>query len=79
VNAEIEHASPWANAPAEKVPGQKKKIGAAAAKAWRETSGGAIQAPAAPLALPAYAEPSFLEKLVALVAVLVRWRSRTKD
>jgi len=36
MNAEIEHASPWAKAPGEKVPGQKKKIGVAAARAYRE-------------------------------------------
>ena len=32
MNAEIEHASPWAKAPGERVPGEKKKIGAAAAR-----------------------------------------------
>jgi hypothetical protein len=36
LNAEIEHASPWGKEPGEKVPGQKKKIGAAAARAYRE-------------------------------------------
>jgi membrane protein len=36
LNAEIEHASPHGKAPGEKVPGQKKKIGAAAARAYRE-------------------------------------------
>jgi membrane protein len=39
MNAEIEHASPWAKAPGEKVPGEKKKIGAAAARAYREKPG----------------------------------------
>ena len=34
MNAEIEHASPYGKDPGEKVPGQKKKIGAAAAKAY---------------------------------------------
>ncbi len=34
-SAEIEHASPWGKAPGEKVPGQRKKIGSAAARAWR--------------------------------------------
>jgi hypothetical protein len=41
MNAEIEHASPWGKAPGEKVPGQRKKIGAAAGapttKAHRES------------------------------------------
>jgi membrane protein len=35
MNAEIEHASPHGKAPGEKVPGQKKKIGAAAARAYK--------------------------------------------
>ena len=34
LNAEIEHASPHGKAPGEKVPGQKKKLGAAAARAY---------------------------------------------
>ena len=36
MNAEIEHASPYGKDPGEKVPGQKTKIGAAAARAYRE-------------------------------------------
>ena len=36
MNAEIEHASPHGKDPGEKVPGQKKKIGAAAARAYKE-------------------------------------------
>src|SRR5688572_10083454 len=36
LNAEIEHASPYGKDPGEKVPGQKKKLGAAAARAYRE-------------------------------------------
>jgi membrane protein len=36
VNAEIEHASPYGKAPGEKVPGERRKIGAAAARAWQE-------------------------------------------
>lgn len=34
MNAEIEHASPWGKASGENVPGQRKKIGAAAARAY---------------------------------------------
>jgi membrane protein len=34
LNAEIEHASPYGKEPGEKVPGQKKKIGARARRAW---------------------------------------------
>jgi membrane protein len=36
LNAEIEHASPYGKEPGEKAPGQKKKIGAAAARAYKE-------------------------------------------
>ena len=36
LNAEIEHASPYGKAAGEKVPGQKKKIGVAAARAYRQ-------------------------------------------
>ena len=36
MNAEIEHASPWGKEPGEKVPGQRKKIGLAAARAYRD-------------------------------------------
>jgi membrane protein len=36
VNAEIEHASPHGKAPGEKVPGEKKKLGARAARAYKE-------------------------------------------
>jgi membrane protein len=36
LNAEIEHASPYGKNPGEKVPGQKKKIGTAAARAYKE-------------------------------------------
>jgi membrane protein len=36
LNAEIEHASPYGKAPGEKVPGQKKKLGAAAERHYEE-------------------------------------------
>src|SRR5205085_1682202 len=81
MNAEIEHASPWAKAPGKKVPGQKKKIGAAAARAYR----GQDHAPSppapvpAPLALPPYREPWFVERAIASIALFVRWRNRTKE
>ena len=38
VNAEIEHASPHGKDPGEKVPGQKKKLGARARRAWEARS-----------------------------------------
>jgi hypothetical protein len=36
LNAEIEHASPYGKAAGEKVPGEKKKIGVAAERAYEE-------------------------------------------
>ncbi|HTM34306.1 MAG TPA: YihY/virulence factor BrkB family protein [Vicinamibacterales bacterium] len=36
LNAEIEHASPYGKEPGEKVPGEKKKIGARAKRAWEK-------------------------------------------
>lgn len=49
VNAEIEHASPWGKDPGEKVPGEKRKVGGAAARLfhWRHRK------PPPPLAPPA--------------------------
>lgn len=39
MNAEIEHASPHAKAPGEKVPGEKKKIGSRAARVFEQSPG----------------------------------------
>jgi membrane protein len=36
LNAEIEHASPWAKAPGEKRPGERRKLGPAAARAYHD-------------------------------------------
>jgi membrane protein len=55
MNAEIEHASPWGKEPGEKVPGQKKKIGAAAARAYNERL---EHRPAQPAASPAQPQPA---------------------
>jgi membrane protein len=40
LNAEIEHASPWGKQSGEKTPGQRKRIGAAAARHYRESDRG---------------------------------------
>jgi membrane protein len=52
LNAEIEHASPHGKAPGEKVPGEKKKIGVAAARDYRErmNKAAAARPPEAPAA-----------------------------
>jgi membrane protein len=52
MNAEIEHASPWGKEPGEKVPGERKKIGAAAARAYKERLGHRSPQPAWPAAQP---------------------------
>lgn len=54
MNAEIEHASPYGKAAGEKVPGEKRKIGPAAERAWLEKQkNSGAQAPApVPVAAP---------------------------
>ena len=47
LNSEIEHASPYGKAPGEKVPGEKKMIGAMAERAWLERTTKGIISPAA--------------------------------
>jgi membrane protein len=83
LNAEIEHASPWGKAPGEKrEPGVRKKIGAAAARAWREQPRPAV-APAPmgesrPFTEPAL-QPTFFERLATYATLLLRWRNRSKS
>jgi membrane protein len=55
MNAEIEHASPYGKDPGEKVPGQKKKIGAAAARAFKERH---QHQPPPPASSPSTARPA---------------------
>jgi membrane protein len=53
MNAEIEHASPHGKEAGEKVPGEKKKLGARAARAYEERKSGDARQPAAqPMAWP---------------------------
>jgi membrane protein len=83
-SAEIEHASPWGKAPGEKIPGQKRKIGCAAGRAFRERDGNpaprAIAAPIPPQrALVPMVQPSLLERAAAVALVWWRWRSRLRD
>jgi membrane protein len=91
ISAEIEHASPWGKAPAEKVPGQKKKLGYAAACEYRKNGApNAPSAPNAPLAPSApiapigprvysVPQPSFIERLGAVALLALRWRNRAKS
>lgn len=86
-SAEIEHASPWGKAPGEKIPGQKKKIGSAAGRAWRERGG--VSAPAVPLQPTAPLQPapssialptmSFVDKVGTAVLLLACWRKIVKS
>jgi membrane protein len=81
MNAEIEHASPWGKAPGEKVPGRKKKIGAAAARTYDQgplrvrSLDGQRSAPVTPAVLDS--APSLLDKIAAAIVLLIRWRKRT--
>jgi membrane protein len=81
MNAEIEHASPWGKAPGEKVPGQKKKIGAAAARAYRERHRGysGVVPPVREPAPAVESSPTAGERLAAWLVLLARWRSKTKN
>ena len=55
MNAEIEHASEHGKEPGEKQPGQRRTIGARAARQWREKQGRPQTArPPAPVAAPAW-------------------------
>ncbi len=88
MNAEIEHASPWGKAPGEKTPGVKKKIGAAAARAYRSGDSATSDLHAVPKAPPpAFAparrhvvnrpprkRPSAAETVAAYVAAFAMWR-----
>jgi membrane protein len=55
MNAEIEHASPYGKAPGDKVPGEKRKIGPAAMRAWLDSQRGRTTAP--PQSAPSHHEP----------------------
>jgi membrane protein len=81
VSAEIEHASVWGKAPAEKVPGHKKKLGSAAARAYRERGEQPAVAPPQTVGPGVYglAQRSFLERVGAYALFLVRWRNRARD
>jgi membrane protein len=80
MNAEIEHASPWAKAPGEKVLGEKKRSAAAAARAYPDISGAPQPVSAPKPVRPAFEQPSTsYERLLAYVALAVRWMSRTKE
>jgi len=84
--AEIEHASPWAKDPGEKVPGEKKKIGLAASRAYKERLSRAPAPlpkpqPRTPLVTPGFAvkRPTWSERLAAAIVWVVWPRARTRQ
>ena len=83
-SAEIEHASPWGKAPAEKVPGQRKRIGAAAGREFRERNRRLLEstAPIPPeraLVPRAATAPSFVERVAGVAVAFWRWRNRVRE
>jgi membrane protein len=57
MNAEIEHASAHGKAPGEKQPGERKVIGARAAREYRERQDGRVQAHRPPVVVRPAASP----------------------
>jgi membrane protein len=58
MNAEIEHASPYGKDPGEKVPGERKKLGAAAARAYAERKKAPAPVPQRPVPVTVPADAS---------------------
>ena len=87
VNAEIEHASPWGKDPGEKVPGQRRKIGLAAARAWRDRQDRQPKHDQQPAPVPVFepmaapAKPSFGDWVAAFALRLIwpRLRRRARE
>jgi membrane protein len=77
LNAEIEHASPHGKAPGQKNAAGKRLLGPRAARAFAEASRHQPQPPAAPLLLPAAANPLPGTAFAAIVLALRAWRRRT--
>jgi membrane protein len=75
LNAEIDHASPHGKAPGEKVPGQRKQIGALAARVYRErkSASKAIASPAAARALIAapHAKPTAMDRTLGIAVAIL--------
>jgi len=85
MNAEIEHASPYGKDVGEKVPGEKKKLGAAAARAYeaKQAKGGGRSSrpvPTAPAVQPAPQPTTSSMVTGGAMFLLTRWfRRRVKD
>ena len=80
MNAELEHASPWGKDPGEKVPGERRMIGIAAARAYHKDPGKApaVAPPKMPLALPPHVSPSMLERAASILTLFLRWKNKRR-
>jgi membrane protein len=79
MNAEIEHASPWGKDAGEKVPGERRSLGAAAARAYAERQKERPVTPAAtvePVHAGSSSRLSALGWMLAALTVGMRWRNR---
>ncbi|HET7221098.1 MAG TPA: YihY/virulence factor BrkB family protein, partial [Vicinamibacterales bacterium] len=78
MNAEIEHASPHGKDPGEKVPGQKKKLGPAAARDWERRNRITLPRPSVP---PAASSPALRTETYtgAMIYGLTRLFRRVKN
>ena len=74
MNAQIEHSSPWGKAPGEKVPGEKKKLGAAAARAYHERAPVYAAARNERVVPRRETTPSTFETVAAYIAAFAMWR-----
>jgi membrane protein len=84
MNAEIEHASPYGKDPGEKAPGEKRKLGARAARAWSGSGTRKPQdQPAAPPRpfepRPAHAQTSDRQLFPGVPVFLAAWWFRRKN
>ena len=76
LNAEIEHASPYGKAVGEKVPGQRRAIGALAFGRYQKRPVPPALPPPPPPALPAPAPSAFRRAVMAVVAAVIVFRAR---
>jgi membrane protein len=78
MNAEIEHASPYGKDPGEKVPGQKRKLGTAAARAYESRAKSKSRGTASPVPAPQpIPEPTASSAFAGgLVFFITRWFKR---
>lgn len=76
LNAEIEHASPYGKAAGEKVPGQRRVIGALAFGRYQKRPAPPALPPQSPPALPAPAPSAFRRMVMAMVAAVIVFRAR---